>query len=96
MTAREDVVRRHPSRVARLIDAAQDEQAIEASRRDLTDVEIYSGGPMWAINEKHHEVSTGPRAWLLDIGVPFLIALVIFGVIWGSAFLGEMFGGWPL
>lgn len=93
---RQESMRRHPSnRIERLIADAQDQQAMDLANRGRVDAELHAGGPMRRINEAHHEVSTGPRARLVDVAVPLVIALVIFGVIWGSAFLGALVGGWP-
>ena len=86
---------RTPDRIQALIDAAQDEQALELANRERSDLEAWGMAPMRRINERHHEVSTGPRGRWLDVLVPLVIALVIFGVVLGSAFLGAWVGGWP-
>lgn len=93
--SREEAMRRHPSYLAKVVRDAQDRQAMDVANRGRVDAELHAGGPMRRINERHHEVSTGPQGRWLDVLVPLVIALVIFGVIWGSAFLGALVGGWP-
>lgn len=84
-----------PDRIQALIDAAQDEQAMDAANRGQVTAELDAGGPMRAINEKHHAFSTGSHAWVANIVAPFLIGLFIFLFLWGTGFLGGMHGGWP-
>ena len=101
---REEAMRHHPAgkgiahtqdRIQALIDAAQDEQALELANRERADLEAWGMAPMRRINEKHHEVSTGRWGALLDLVVPILIGLVIFGVVWAFGLCGELAAGWP-
>ena len=78
---------RTPDRIQSLIDAAQDEQALELANRGHADLEVWAGGPMRRINERHHEVS-GRLAWLDAATIVGLLLLVVFGPLLLS-------GWWP-
>lgn len=95
----EEAKRRHPAGRARLeylIEEAQNREAMDVANRVDVEVDAWAGGPMRKVDEKVHEVMTGPHARWLDVAVPFVIAMAIFVVIFGTAFLGELFGGWPV
>ena len=84
---------RTQDRIQALIDAAQDEQALELANRERA--ERWGMAPMRRINEKHHEVSTARWGWLADLVVPTVIVLFVFAVVWGAGLLGALFAGWP-
>ena len=101
---REEAMRHHPAgkgiahtqdRIQALIDAAQDEQALELANRERADLESWGMAPMRRLNEKHHAVSTARWGWLADLVVPTVIALFVFAVVWGAGLLGALFVGWP-
>ena len=81
---------RTQDRIQALIDAAQDEQALELANR-----ERWGMAPMRRVNEKHHQVSTARWGWLADLVVPTVIVLFVFAVVWGAGLLGALFVGWP-
>ena len=66
---------RTPDRIQALIDAAQDEQALELANRELADAELVAGGPLRRINEKHHKVSDRSGDWI--DGITMLVLLVV-------------------
>ena len=78
---------RTPDRIQALIDAAQDEQAMDLANRELADAELVAGGPMRRINERHHEVS-GRLGWLDAATIVGLLLIVVFGPLLLS-------GWWP-
>ena len=104
MNAREHAMAAHPAgkgiahtpdRIQALIDAAHDQEAMDVANRERVDLEAWGMAPMYRVNEKHHEVSTGRWGALLDLVVPIVIGLVIFGVVWACGFAGALVGGWP-
>ena len=101
---REEAMRHHPAgkgiprtqdRIQALIDAAQDEQALELANRERADLEAWGMAPMRRVNEKHHEVSNRKYAWLLEWLPPAVIAAVIILVCWLFGMVGDVVGWWP-
>lgn len=83
-----------PDRIQALIDAAQDEQALEASRRERADLEAWGMAPMRRVNEAHHEATAAGALWVHVVGPAGLAAFIII-VIVVAGLLGEIAGGWP-
>ena len=83
------------NRIERLIVDGQDREAMELANREQARLEEWGMSPMRRVDEWHHEVSTGPRRAWIDVVGPFLFGLVVFGIIWGLCFLGQLHGGWP-
>lgn len=82
-------------RVARLVSDAQDQQALDLANRGHVDAELFAGGPLRQVNEQFHSWATGPRRALVGIAGPFAAGLLLFLLIFGTAVLGEIAGGWP-
>lgn len=86
---------RHPSWQSVGQDAL-DAQALELANRhrrvEESKTPLRSYG--W-VDEKHHEMSTGPRRVWVNVIAPFLGALLLFLLVFGTAVLGEIAGGWP-
>ena len=78
---------RTPDRIQALIDAAQDEQAMELANRERSSLEAWGMAPMRRLNEKHHEVS-GRLGWLDAATIVGLLLIVVFGPLLLS-------GWWP-
>ena len=101
--AREAAMRRHPSgqhvphtpdRIQALIDAAQDEQALELANRERSDLEAWGMAPVRRVNEKHHDATTAGAWWVHVVGPAGLAAFIIITIV-VAALLGEIAGGWP-
>lgn len=82
-----------PDRIQALIDAAQDEQAIEASCRERADLERWGMAPMRRVNEKHHDATTAGAWWVHIVGPAGLAAFIIIAIV-VAGLLGEIAGGW--
>ena len=83
-----------PDRIQALIDAAQDEQALELANRERADLESWGMAPMRRVNEKHHDATTAGAWWVHVVGPAGLAAFIVI-VIVVAGLLGEIAGGWP-
>lgn len=82
------------SRIEKVIEDAQNRQAVDAANKELFDLEEWAGGPMRRINEKHHDATSRGNWWITVLG-PLGIVVVLVVLILTAAMLGELAGGWP-
>ena len=79
MNARTRAMMAHPAGKALMSDdERQARQDAEACR---------VGSLNWRINEKHHELSTGPRKRWLEITLPALTTVSVVGVLFLDVFI---------
>lgn len=72
MDARTEAIMRHPAGKALMSD--------DEAQASMDDQACRVGSLNWRINEKHHELSTGPRRRWLEVALPALttVSVVVF------------------